>query len=297
MKFLRAIRLLLPFFLLLSALLFVLFFPFGKNTPAATRVVTVWNVDTFEGGRGSRTAFLRSVARRVEKEREGVYFLVTDYTAEGAEAACREGNSPDLLCFGLGLDCFAEKSLPLPFSFAGGTVGEDCLAVPWYAGGYFLFSLTENFDEEGSCVISVGGKNLPVLAARYAGIAGETADSLAAYTGFLSGKYRYLLGTQRDVQRFLSRQISVCSKPLLAYTDLIGYVSVLKRGEDASAFLAALLSEETRARLGEIGLFAPDFPQGTKTPALFSDGKALADLAARAPSDSIKNLDKYLKTI
>lgn len=294
----KALLCAIPYCLLAAVLVIVIFFP--KETPedSHARVVTVWNVDTFEGGKGSRTGFLRSVARKVEKERGGVYFLVTDYTPAGARAALKEGNFPDVLSFGIGLDCFMERCVPLHSEFAGGAANGKCLALPWYKGGYFLFSLTDDFEEEGTCAVSVGGSNLSVVAARYAGIRGEETDSLAAYTGFLNGGYRYLLGTQRDEQRFAARNMTVYRKPLAAYNDLIGYVSVLREGEDAQALLGALLSEETGGRLGEIGMYAPVFEESFRTPSVFSDENALKTIADRARAyDEIKNLDKFLKTV
>ena len=67
------------------------------------RVVLIWNVDTFEGGKGSRASFLNRVARLAEQTSDGVYYRVISYTAEGAQSAMAEGNYPDLLSFGIGL--------------------------------------------------------------------------------------------------------------------------------------------------------------------------------------------------
>ena len=94
----------------------------------------------FEGGKGSRTAFLKSVARELKGE---AYYLVTSYTLEGALSAFAEGDAPDVLSFGVGLSEFAERLLPLPYSFAGGELGGKTLAYPWCMGGYYLFSLTD----------------------------------------------------------------------------------------------------------------------------------------------------------
>ncbi len=288
-------------YILIAAVFFcLLFWPEG-NTEEDTqkRVLTIWNVDTFEGGKGSRTAFLRKIARKAEKKRDGVYFLVTSYTPEGAEAALLSGNVPDLLSFGLGLSSFAEKSFPLPYDFAGGKVGSECLAVPWCMGGYYLFSLSDEFEEAGSAAISAGGANLGVLSAACEGLHGEEVDSQAAYVGFLSGKYRYLLGTQRDICRFLSRGATVYSRPLLRYNDLFQYISITKSDhmEDALAFLTELLSEETKSSLSEIGMSPAEAGGETKTPCVFTDKEALSRLHAMCAEGDLKNLDKFLKTI
>ena len=291
----------LPFITVFVIVAAVIFYPKEhEKENAEKRIVRIWNVDTFEGGKGSRTAFLRNVARRVEKEREGVYFLISSYTAEGAEAAFSKGEAPDMLSFGVGLSTFAEKSLPLPYSFAGGDLEGKTLAYPWCRGGYSLFSLDERFDQEGRVAISVGGSNLPEVAARYAKIFGEEVESTAAYVGFLSGKYRYLLGTQRDICRFQTRGASVYEKKLSAYNDLYQYLSLLsnENREDCLAFFEVLLSKKVQSSLFEIGMFPVEGDESERTVNVFSDKNALENIRILAKQEvDEKNLDNFLKTI
>ena len=281
----------LPFLLLLAAAVIV-FVP-QKSEKAETRtVVRVWNIDTFEGGKGSRTAFLKSVARELKGE---AYYLVTSYTPEGALSAFAEGDAPDVLSFGVGLSEFAERLLPLKREFAGGELGGKTLAYPWCMGGYYLFSLTD-FEGDGRTVLSVGGENLPAVAARLEGISGEETESVAAYTGFLSGKYRYLLGTQRDVCRFQARGVSVQARPLTKYCDLYQYIGILSSEKrDASlAFVEALLSPEVQGRLSQIGMF-PLANNAERTVSVFSSREALGRIAAAAREGDVP--EKYLKSI
>lgn len=293
----------LAYLLVLAVLLAAAFYPKKKTEDAAERrVIRVWNVDTFEGGKGSRTSFLKSAARRVEKKRSGVYYLVTAYTPEGAEAAFREGLAPDVLSFGLGLSVFAEQSQPLPYSFSGGAVGRETLAYPWCRGGYALFSLNENFDEEGKTAISRGGGNLPQIAAKLEGIEGEELPALTAYTKFLSGEYTYLLGTQRDLCRFQSRNVTVYYKPLSKYCDLFQYLSILsskKRG-DCLALLDELLAAPEL--LSNIGMFPVEGDGGfarkaAYTAGAFTSNEGLRGMLEAARTGDEKNLDKFLKSI
>ena len=281
----------LPFLLLLAAAVIV-FVPQKSKEAEARTVVRVWNIDTFEGGKGSRTAFLKSVARELQGE---AYYLVTSYTLEGALSAFAEGDAPDVLSFGVGLSEFAERLLPLPYSFAGGELGGKTLAYPWCMGGYYLFSLTD-FEGEGRTALSVGGENLPAVAARLEGITGEEAESVAAYTGFLSGKYRYLLGTQRDVCRFQARGVSVQARPLTKYCDLYQYIGILSSEKrDASlAFVEALLSPEVQGRLSQIGMF-PLENNAERTVSVFLSSEALGRLATAAREGDVP--EKYLKSI
>ena len=281
----------LPFLFLLAAAVIV-FVPQPSEQGEARTVVRVWNIDTFEGGKGSRTAFLKSVARELQGE---AHYLVTSYTLEGALTAFAEGEAPDVLSFGVGLSEFAERLLPLPYSFAGGELGGKTLAYPWCMGGYYLFSLTD-FEGEGRTALSVGGENLPAVAARLEGITGEETESVAAYTGFLSGKYRYLLGTQRDVCRFQARGVSVQARPLTKYCDLYQYIGILSAEKrDASlAFVEALLSPEVQGRLSQIGMF-PLENNAERTVSVFSSREALGRLAAAAREGDVP--EKYLKSI
>lgn len=281
----------LPFLLLLAAAAIV-FLPQKSEKAEARIVVRVWNIDTFEGGKGSRTAFLKSVARELKGE---AYYLVTSYTLEGALSAFAEGDAPDVLSFGVGLSEFAERLLPLPYSFAGGELGGKTLAYPWCMGGYYLFSLTD-FEGDGRTALSVGGENLPAVAARLEGISGEETESVAAYTGFLSGKYRYLFGTQRDVCRFQARGVSVQARPLTKYCDLYQYIGILSSEKrDASlAFVEALFSPEVQGRLSQIGMF-PLENNAERTVSVFSSREALGRLAAAAREGDVP--EKYLKSI
>lgn len=285
-------------FLLSGALFFACaFYPEEAPSEARTRVVRVWHIETFEGGKGSRASLLKAAARRVEEARTGVYFLITVKAAEGAVRSLEEGDMPDAISFGVGLSQFAELSEPLPYSFAGGEADGRCLAVPWCAGRYYLFSRTEDFSAEGKTAISRGGENLPAVAARLAGINGEELPSLSAYSAFLAGEYRYLLGTQRDVCRFETRGVNVYKRELPAYCDLYQYFSVLsaEQREDCLALLGELLSERGQSALSQVGMLS--VPAGrTATVHAFTSAEGLRAVEEEARAGG-KNLEKYLKTV
>lgn len=292
----------LPFALILAVIFTVAFYPHpqteGKGEEVK-RVVRVWNVDTFEGGKGSRTSFLKRAAARVEKRDKEVYYLITSYTVEGANHAFAAGQKPDILSFGIGVSAL-ESSLPLPYSFAGGETESGCYAYPWCRGEYYLFSLKDDFEEAGETAISTGGNNLVEVAAALHNLAGDEVDSLSAYVAFLNGKYRYLLGTQRDVCRFASRGVTVYQKPLREFCDLYQYVSVLsaeKRG-DCFHLIEELLSEKTQKELETIGMFPVDEGNALRTVSAFTDGDALNLVRSAAKgAEAVKNLDKFLKNV
>ena len=101
-----------PFLLLAAVILTVAFYPVPQESQGETaRIVSVWNVDTFEGGKGSRTSFLKRVARLAEKSSGETYYRVISYTVEGARAAMLNGEYPDILSFGVGPMRFPRKNV------------------------------------------------------------------------------------------------------------------------------------------------------------------------------------------
>lgn len=257
--------------------------PALRKEPSANEaragIVRLWNIDTFEGGRGSRTAFLNRISAAYEKAHPGVYVMVSSYTAEGAAAAFKEGNIPDMLSFGVGFAEGAERCLKLNgYSFAGGTVGGECVAVPWCRGGYALFCMEDSFEGASAenTVVSLGGSNLPLVAAALLPLGGPATaeESTTAYVQFLNGKYKYMLGTQRDVCRFSSRGVNVYCRPLYEFSDLYQYIAVMTADEGEREicrdYIESLLSETTQKRLTEIGMLSPFYD-------VYSSDSPLAD--------------------
>ena len=284
-----------PFLLLAAVILTVAFYPVPQESQGETaKIVSVWNVDTFEGGKGSRTSFLKRVARLAEKSSGETYYRVISYTAEGARAAMLNGEYPDILSFGVGLEVEAARCVSLGRTFAG-----NSLAVPWCRGKYYLFSLTDDFDENGETAVSVGGNNLSCAAAYFSGIEGTERESLAAYLSFLNGEFRYLLGTQRDSNRFNSRGVTVYSRELSAYCDLYQYVCILSEDmkKECRLFLDVLFSDDIQSSLTDIGMFPAEGASG-RTVDVFSTRETLGQAAEAVRSGSSeKNAEKYFKSV
>ena len=211
-------------------------------------ILSLWHVDSFEGGKGSRAAFLNRIATAFEKS-EKVTFLVSAKTAEGVKDAFQKGERPDLLSFGGYLD------------LSGVNAEAEC----WCMGKYALYSMgqTDESPTPQNTVISNGGLNFPAVAAALEGLRGEFAqeEALTAYTKFLNGKYTYLLGTQRDACRFQSRGAEVAVKPLNAFTDLKQYIAVVneENREVCQRFIGYLLSEESQKLLTAIGMLSEKY--------------------------------------
>ena len=247
-----------------------------ESEPQSYRgVLRVWHIDSFEGGTGSRAAFLRNAAKTFE-QKSGMYVLVTAHTAESAALAAEEGILPDVLSFGSYLDFAADDAKALRgFDFAYAEQDGKTYAVPWCRGNYFLFTSEGDFSDVGTenTVISDGG-TLVDAAAFAEGMTGEYAveESVRAYVSFLNGKYKYLLGTQRDLFRFRTRGAEVQAKPLSSFCDLYQYLSICT--DDPALFSAAeefvdcILSEEVQGKLSQIGMISVSGDCGSSEPAL-----------------------------
>lgn len=170
----------------------------GADRPA---VLSLWHTDTFEGGKGSRAAFLKRVAAEYGKKNRGVAVLVSSYSAEGLQAAFLKGETPDLLSFGIGAEADTAAFMPLSAEFTktlkagrGAGTGKAAFAVPWCVNVYALYTENGDFSDVSAenTLISSDGKNLAEAAAAIAfpgeKLSGGVTESVAAYAAFLNGE-------------------------------------------------------------------------------------------------------------
>ncbi len=271
MKF---IRVLIGLFLTFSVI-FTVFY--GKNNisndgeekqPMQYKgIISVWQVDSFEGGTGSRKQFLLKVARAFEKKYTGVLVMVTDYTANGVKENQANGISPDIISFGCGTDVKDFSKLSLNTDFNGGKIGSETYAVPWCRGGYALISnpkLTDGKDEEiDKLLVSQTEFTQPLIAVLEEKIPVkeiEVKKPMDAYVKFVSGKTKYFLGTQRDLMRLKNRGMEVNVRPLENYSDLVQYAVITTSDQVkrfyAEEFLRFLISEQVQENLYDIGMYS-----------------------------------------
>ncbi len=242
-----------------------------KSRPQAqgySGILRVWQIDSFEGGRGARSSFLSTVAKKFEKENPGVLVMVAAHSAESAANALREGNVPDLISYGTGIDFVSDYALPLKkYECAATSSGGAAYGVPWCRGGYMLFTADGDFTDvsDTNTVISQGNGAFPAAAAALEGMRGQfdVMPSVRAYTALIGGEYKYMLGSQRDVYRFITREFNVLAKPLYAFSDLYQYISVLsdetKIFNLCNQFIGLLVSEPMQKQLTKIGMMSPYF--------------------------------------
>lgn len=228
-------------------------------------ILTLWNIDTFEGGVGSRKQFLLSVSREFEKKNTGVLVMALDHTAESAEQAFSDGNVPDLISFGAGVNVKNLRSLNVNAFVAGGGYNGNVYAVPWCRGGYCLIENPEFIDNKNSeppLLVSQGEYTNPLVAYALSGkekTEAEIMSPMNAYVKFVSGKSRYMLGTQRDINRLITRGMDFTTVPLSGYNDLYQYVAVTSASDEKAAisaeFIKYLISDEVQKKLTKIGMY------------------------------------------
>lgn len=207
-------------------------------------VLELWNVETFEGGSGSRSSWLTARAAQFEKTHSGLFVHVTSLTEEQLQEKLDGGERFDAVCFSRGTGSVLQSFLQ-PYSgstkdikenlLSSGTLENTTYALPLYMGSYFLFArkcqLAQNADILSTALTNVferkAGKhvyslqplicgftkyNSPLSALAMSGGKGkaapdESVSQYDAYEKFVANKTAVtLLGTQRDLYRLSQRE-------------------------------------------------------------------------------------------
>jgi hypothetical protein len=93
----------------------------GKNDRS---ILTIWQIDTFEGGTKSRRQFLIDVGKEFESQNQGAFVMVNSHTISSAENTLENGIYPDIISYGNGLDLKQLTELKIDKTFKGGIIEE-----------------------------------------------------------------------------------------------------------------------------------------------------------------------------
>ena len=234
-------------------------------------ILTLWHIDTFEGGEGSRKQFLLRVAREFEKANQGVLVSVIEHTPTAVKEQFSKGIYPDLISFGNGVEIDKAKELSYSSNFSAGAINHKQYSLPWCRGGYLLISkANENTSVDSQkldrLIVSQGEYNLPLGALLINNLTANEIiikSPLDAYVEFVSSKESILLGTQRDVVRLRNRGIEIKTKPLSKFCDLYQNISVLTNDKNKSQlcdkFINLLMSEKTQNQLKDISMLSVNY--------------------------------------
>lgn len=213
-------------------------------------VLTIWQIDSFEGGKGSRANYLETVGKGFADDGGG-YVHVVSLTAFAARENILRGSIPDVISYGAG--CYGIENI---------ITGE----IPYYTwthGGYCFITIDESADFSDisveNTVINGGIDNLSGAAALLCGLENAEYDKpTSAYVSLLSGKYKYLLGTQRDIFRLKTREVEFKIKPITEFNDLYQNISIITtdftKARLAKKYIEHLLNRgEEITKLGLMG--------------------------------------------
>lgn len=210
-------------------------------------VLSLWQIDSFEGGRGSRASYLQDIADEFS-QKTGCYVITTSLSAESARYNIKNGAMPDLISYGAGM--YGIENI------IKGKTPYYC----WCHGGYCFLSLdtSANFEDISAqnVIINGGVDNFVDIVALLSGINGaEKQKPTGAYVSLINGKYKYLLGTQRDIYRLKTRGVEFSVMPITKFNDLYQNISITcigKKATIAEQYIKFLL--EKSEKITKLGL-------------------------------------------
>lgn len=228
-------------------------------------LLTIWHVDTFEGGTGSRRKFLLDVATEFEKK-HNVIIAVNSYSVLEIEEKLEKNTYPDIISFSNGINVSNLKELKTDYNAYGAKIGKNSYAVPWCRGGYVLISkgnVDFNNKEIDNLIVSSSEYNLPVLALLEEGYTIKKMQNYnpkTAYQKFLALKDGVMIGTQRDVVRLSYTNNEFNIIPLTTFNDMFQYIGITTCEESkikvANEYVDYLLSEKVQQKLVNLKLFS-----------------------------------------
>ncbi len=228
-------------------------------------ILSVWHIDTFEGGKGSRGDFLQSVAD--ELLGDGVIFNVSTHTESSAKENINKGIYPDVISFGTGFFEAVDllQSISVNKDTNLGKYGKKTYAYPWYNGGYFLIRKKGDNQPIDKVILSKGDCFSPYIALISQEIKYKTYEEKPqdeALAEFLSEKVGCaLIGTQRDIVRLNNKNIECDVKFISEFSDLFGFIGITttdkEKAKKCVEFIEYLLSDDVQKRLSSLCLFSP----------------------------------------
>lgn len=273
----------------------------GGEEKGQMTYLTVWQIDGFEGGKGSRAQYLTNIGERCFKD-ENIYIRVTALSADMARENMKQGLIPDMI------------SYPAGFYGLENYIGNaDFVQTIWCNGSYCLLTLDENADFSDATaentVVNEGKDNLTVVTVALSGLTGAKFEQPTnAYLNLINGKYKYLLGTQRDIFRLKTRGVTYKVKPILVFNDLYQCVAIMAKNVDkaskCSRYIEFLQQKGNVSALGLFGTAAVDRADGLEEFDLLNFESKITtmcsetyinELKAHAKSNEINKIKNLLK--
>lgn len=295
-------------------------------------IVSMWHIETFEGGSLPRTKFLSARAIELEKLYPGLLVSIIPLSIDEAAYLLAEGKAPDMVSFGVGA---GNMFLELAQEYTGqlnvrselveaGTYKGKVKAVAYMMGGYCVVADTERIAESAIDTngnlrdniftanyyyskskklrysVSAGRKyNIPLYAVKDLTASQNSlhfaAGQYEAYEAYMGGVSTMLLGTQRDLNRIISRN-SLGNMPpyqvqcLGGFSDLIQYIAIISKDSYiqllSTKVIEYLTSDLSQSNLSKIGMLS------VNRQSIYFDGELM--LLEKALSKDIKTPSAFV---
>lgn len=255
-------------------------------------VLNVWHIETFEGGVKSRKKFLEEAGIKFNKNNPNLFISVTSLTEEQLFLNLKNGLTADAFSFSIGSGYLLSSQLEELEENKNinknlqryGKIENKIFAYPYMLSCYIAISkdsssllLKEKLNLKNKNTLGFGFATEdyinPAKVLVNNNVTGldeskfyNCQTSYNAYSNFVGGKFKTLIGTMRDYYRCKNREelgklSNCCYEYLSGYTDLIQYIGINKNcnnktKEVAKSYLNYLLSSNSQTNLKNYGLFS-----------------------------------------
>ena len=243
----------------------------GNNKTIEYKIIQIWNVDTFEGGSISRASFLEKRATEFEKINQGKFFIVKNLTPEQAINKINNGELPSMISFGMGFGSKIKNYLQPIYSdysyirkdiLKCGKIDNISFAIPYILGGYSIITDNSEYNKDIEIVTFTNQYIIPTNALITQNYIQLPLNSFEVYENYTKGKYKAILGTQRDVFRCNNRNNNGKGENKFSfetsnYSDLIQFLSIFdaKNFDLCNYFIQFLTSDSIQEKLCNINMF------------------------------------------
>ncbi len=232
-----------------------------------TKIYTIWHIETFEGGSLPRVNYLKSIARKIESENDGILFYIKSINPNHLREELLS-STPDIISFGYGVGKIVLpklKNLDNTYSVRdellnSGMFNNKLFALPYIVSGYAIIThgvLTQNV-HAGSLYNNVQ----PILDLNNLSLS-ETESGYEAYKDFVYNKDVTLIGSGRDVFRVDNLnavgRTNASITPVDYYTDLIQYISLCNVDEFTKKFVSLTLDNNNQFNLNNYHLYSAKY--------------------------------------
>ena len=291
-------------------------------------VLTIYHIETFEGGSASRAKYLEREGINFNKIHKNCYVTIKTLSPQSLALNLNSNNLPDMFSFGSGVGNVLAgffSSLDKPSSIRQDLLSNcyydgEILSYPYILSGYALISRSNNDGVETLSNLVSGGsytnslKTLETNSIKLDTSGFSMCDTqYKAYQKFIENKDLCLLGSARDVARCKNRErngkIGALSYSYLGgYSDLVQYIGVTDNTDKikmtyAKLFAYYLVSSSSQQNLSKYGLFSVNKQK------IYQDGDYLSDFedvllepllsesAYISQEEVLKNREKTLQKI